>query len=131
MTTDIVTLDQIRADVEWSDEPSPWAKESRDYTANGWRVTLWYRRRRLTVPFWTGSALGEPSAKDVLGCLFSDASIVESCADHFEMCEELGMTPSRETERTFSQMRAQTAKLRQLLGVDYDAIGEAIHDAGY
>jgi hypothetical protein len=128
MQTDIVTLDQIRADVEFTGEPAPWKDDS---GANGWRVTLWYRRRRMTVPFWTGSALGEPSAKDVLGCLFSDASIVESCADHFDMCDELGMTPSRETERTFSQMRAQTAKLRQLLGPDYDAIGEALREAGY
>lgn len=123
-----ITLDRIKADVEYTGDPPPWET---DDGAQGWRVTLRFGRKHLTVPFWTGSALGEPSALDVLGCLFSDASIVESCADHFDMCEELCMTPSRETERTFSQMRAQTERLRQLLGADYDAIGEEVRERGY
>ena len=55
--------------------------------ANGWKVTLRYQGRCLTVPFWTGVALSEPTAADVLECLASDATSADEsfdnlCADY-------------------------------------------------
>lgn len=96
---------------------SDWQRE-----AHQWTVELRYRRRRMTVPFFTGQALtDEPSASDVLYCLASDASGADQSFE--DWCADYGYdTDSRTAERTYRQVVDQTARLRRLLGDDFDEI---------
>jgi hypothetical protein len=87
-----------------------------------WTVTLHRDGRTLTMPFYTGPGLRDrmadgPSAADVLECLLSDASTVESMSTFAEWCAELGYDEdSRRAERTYDAIKAQTARLRAFLG---------------
>lgn len=92
-----------------------------------WTITLRYRGRRLTVPFFTGSALtGEPSAADVLGCLVSDARATEQ--DFDEWCGDLGFdTDSCSAKKTYDACVKMGHKVRRLLGADFDAFCNAEH----
>lgn len=97
-------------------------------SANPWTVTLHYQGRRMTVPFWTGSGwTREPTASDVLECLLSDASSADESFD--EWCANYGeSTDSRKAERNYKQVQAQTAKLRRLLGEDYEEAASSGED---
>lgn len=92
-------------------------------TARHWLVTL--RRqaardqtRTLEVPFSQGEGwTTDPTAKDVLECLASDASSVISGETFEEWASEYGYdTDSRRAERTFKAVKDQTAKAQAWLG---------------
>lgn len=89
---------------------------------DGWTVTLYYRGRQLTVPFYmgTGHNGNEPEARDVLECLLDDASGVEW--QSFEgWCGEYGYdTDSRKAERIYRACERLNHKLRRFLGDDYN-----------
>lgn len=91
--------------------------------SNPWTVELRYRRRRLTVPFWTGVAItSEPTAADVLGCLLSDASSYKSARDLEDWASDLGYdTDSRKAEKTYRAVEKLTRKLRKFLGDDFES----------
>ncbi len=92
-------------------------------SSNPWTVTLRYQRRQMTVNFWTGSALGEPSTADVLECLFSDASGYDNARDFEDWAAEYGYdSDSRKAERIYKAVEKQTRKLRNLLGDDYEKL---------
>lgn len=117
-----IARDKITAEAVMGDAPA----YADDWGAgtNWYRVTLAYSRRRMTVPFGMGPALtSEPDAADVLNCLTSDASGYENSRGSFEeWAGEYGYdTDSRKAERTFEQVKAQTAELRRFLGDQYDA----------
>jgi hypothetical protein len=90
--------------------------------ADPWTVTLRRDGRTLAVPYYTGPGLRDrmadgPSAEDVLDCLLSDASTVESVSTFEEWCAELGYDEdSRRAERTYEAIKAQTVRLRAFLG---------------
>src|SRR5688572_11046040 len=89
-------------------------------SSNPWTVELRYQRRKMTVPFWTGSALGEPSLADVLQCLALDATDYDGCRSFEDWCGDYGYdSDSRKAEATWRQVESQTRKLRVLLGRDY------------
>jgi hypothetical protein len=85
-----------------------------------WTVQLRYQGRSMTVPFFMGPALcREPSTKDVLECLLSDASFTENCRDEYDLAEELGEQVTRASRATWLQMVKNAGKLHNLLGDDY------------
>lgn len=91
--------------------------------AKHWTVVLklggWTGEKKISVPFTQGSMLHDPpTAVDVLECLVSDSQTWENTTTHYEMCEEYGMTPSEDTERTYIVMGEQARNLKQFLGND-------------
>jgi hypothetical protein len=90
-----------------------------------YRVTLTYRRHRLTVPFFMGPALcEEPTADGVLDCLLSDASAGEQTFEEF--CSDFGYdSDSRKAEATYRACAAMAPRLRRFLGDDFEAFQRA------
>jgi hypothetical protein len=114
---------RLRADVAYSNDTPP---EGFAPGSNAWRVTLRYRGRRLTVPFYTGPALGEPDAADVISCLISDTSAGEQSFEDF--CSDFGYDQdSRRAEATWKACANLAPKVRGLLGEDFDTFAECEH----
>lgn len=89
---------------------------------NAWTVELHYQGRTMVTPFYTGQMAGEPTVRDVLECLLSDASGVANSESFEDWCGDYGYdTDSRKAERTYNACVEQTESLRQLLGDDFDA----------
>lgn len=97
-----------------------WKKRAHNY-----RVTLTYRRRRLTVDWFQGELnTRDPEAAGVLDCLLSDASSGD--LDFAAFCSELGYNEdSRKAERTWRACQQIGRDLRRLLGDDFDRFMEA------
>jgi hypothetical protein len=98
-------------------------------TATHWRVTLRYgRARRWTLPFSQGSAhTAPPSAYDVLCCVRSDASSIDSARDFEDWAGDLRMdTDSRKAAATYHACVRSAARLRKWLGPEaYDELMQA------
>ena len=89
----------------------------------GWRVTLRYDGRQMTLTFWMGIAHGEtpPTAEDVLECLLSDASMAENATGAHDFAESMGYELSgRQEEQAFLPLVLQTERLKRLLGDAYE-----------
>jgi hypothetical protein len=68
-------------------------------------------------------------ALDVLLSLLSDASTYDNSSGFEDWASELGMDPdSRSALKTYQQVDKQAAKLRKLLGNDYDTFLVAEQD---
>lgn len=104
---------------------------------DGWQRTEWdvkihYAGRCIVTKYFTGTALGEPTAEDVLYSLFLDAESTEyESVD--EWVENFGlpiqsMADARKYERQYAEIERQSKELRALLGDDYEAIREALGD---
>ena len=92
-------------------------------SSNPWTVTLRYQGRQMTVPFWTGIALGEPTTSDVVSCLAMDSSGYENARSFEEWASEYGYdTDSRKAEKTFKQVEKQTEKFKRLLNSEYESV---------
>lgn len=100
-------------------------------SANPWTVTLKFKRRRLTVPFWTGIALtNEPTAADVLACLISDTrEFIDRCGASFEeWCSDFGYdTDSRQAETVYRQCEQLAPKVERFCGDALSALQAAEH----
>lgn len=122
---------KIRADVKYGNDEPMDDTDSKDAdwrrSANPWTVTLKMGKRRLTVPFWTGSALtSEPTPADVLSCLVSDARSGEMSFSEF--CSEFGYdTDSRRAERTHAACAKFAPRVRRFLGDAFDDVASAEH----
>jgi hypothetical protein len=96
-----------------------------------YKVTLRMRdrdgRRRLTVPFFMGSAnTREPTAADVLNCLVSDARAGEMTFEEF--CSDFGYdVDSRKAEKTWKACSANAPRVRRFLGEHFEAVEGAEH----
>jgi hypothetical protein len=123
-TRQFVTANHIRADVNYADRNPNLSNAQWATDANHWKITLRMGRRQMSVPFSTGSALGEPDAADVLDCLASDASTELYTSSFEDWASELGLDPdSRTAYRTFEITHRQTRRLRAFLGEDlFDAL---------
>lgn len=114
----------IKIENEWG-EPNP------DFPqADAYKVTLQYKRRKLSVPFYQGKAIcKEPQAHDVIYCLISDAQSVEN-ADSFEdWAFSLGYdTDSRKAEKIYKACVKNQQSIRRFLGTDFDLFAEACQD---
>jgi hypothetical protein len=106
----------IKCNVNPNGLPDDWE----DPHAHAYLVTLRRKGRRLTVPFYTGSAWDhDPEAHDVLECLCSDAMSVDQ--DFENWCADLGFdSDSRKDERTYKACVKIAEKLRRFLGEDFE-----------
>lgn len=95
--------------------------------AHPYQVTLKFKGRRLTTPFFMGAALTEePSAADVLACLTSDVGAGEMSFESF--CGEFGYdVDSRRAEKTWKACVKIAPKVRHFLGDHFDAVASAEH----
>lgn len=97
---------------DYTDALDEWQRD-----ALHWTVTLHNSGRYMTVPFFTGSAITDPTCADVLESLLSDAASVYYGPSFEDWADELGWdTDSRRVERTYRQIIANTDRLRVLLG---------------
>ena len=89
-----------------------------------WTVTLEFAGHKMTVPFYMGKGHGHkpPALEDVLDCLLSDAAGYEQARDFEDWAAEYGYdSDSRKAEATWRAVAEQTRRLRQFLGLRYDA----------
>lgn len=102
------------------DTMDDWQKSAHNY-----RVTLRYGGRQMSLDYFMGSAhTDEPDAEGVLECLLSDASGADESFESW--CADYGYdSDSRKAERTYKLIQSQTAKLRRLLGDEFDAFMSA------
>jgi len=109
----------------------PWDKRDEwQQNSNGYSCTLAYKKRRMKLDFFMGSAIAHPpTSSDVLDVLLSDASTVENASSFEDWAGELGYdVDSRTAEKIYRAVSRQTQKLRDLLGDDYQAFLEAERD---
>ena len=88
---------------------------------DAWTVTLRRQGKRLTVPFFMGTAYNgtQPKAWEVLECLLSDASSADRNFE--EWCSEFGDDPdSRKSERTYRACCRTRKRLVAWLGASFD-----------
>lgn len=101
----------------WNDNPG----------AHPYKVTLRYKRRTLTTPFFMGAAhTREPGAADVLYCLCADARSGEMSFEEF--CSEFGYDPdSRKHHATWKACAKMAPRLRRFLGDDFETFATTEH----
>lgn len=113
---EFVNTYNVREDVKPAEGNPEW-----DHPHNGWRVTLKMGRRRMTVPFYSGLAAGEPRAEDVLDCLVSDAFGYLNTRHFEDWANEYDLdSDSRAAERTYRQIGQLTGQLQKFLGDRFD-----------
>ncbi len=95
--------------------------------AHSWEVVLKYQGRLLTTPFFTGSAIGEVTAADVVSSLFLDS---QATGVSFEdWCSDFGYdTDSRRAEATFKACQRSADKLYKLLRDDIETFAAIVQD---
>jgi hypothetical protein len=99
------------------DQRDEWQRQ-----ANPWTAEVRYKRRKMTVNYWTGPLYpGEPTTKDVAYCLLADAQCLEYTQSFEEWCNDLCMdTDSLKAYRTYQQVIKQTDSLKRVLGSDFE-----------
>lgn len=118
---------KIRADITFDGLPSTAPDWVKNQGGNAWQVELRYDGRKMRLPFYTGSALGEPSVRDVVECLVLDSSAADESFD--EWAANYGYdTDSRAAYAMWQAVKEQTAEFRRLMGDDYDAILESFDE---
>ena len=94
--------------------------------ANHYKCTLTRRnpRRQMTVFFSMGYAhRKEPEAAEVLDCLASNSSSIESCRGFEDWARDLGYDiDNRKAERIFKACEQQAEKLQQFMGDEYEKL---------
>lgn len=92
-----------------------WQKSATPYT-----VTLIHDKKQMTVPFFMGMAhTSEPRKSDVIPCLLSDYSLIESSRNFEDFCSSLGYdSDSRKAEKIYNDTKKQSEKLENLFGKD-------------
>ncbi len=117
---EFIAAREITAEITYGAPADAFRPAGMDPGANDWTVTLVLPDGgTLVTPFYTGSALGEPTAADVLGCLAMDGAAVENAGGSFwDWIDDYGMEATRETEQTYRATVDQTDRLRAWLGVD-------------
>jgi hypothetical protein len=108
----------IRFSAEMTDRNPNMIEDEWSRTATHWRCTIRKGRRVLTIYFSQGPAVcREPTAADVLDCLASDASSLDSSRGFEDWARDLGYDPdSRKAESTYRAIERQTEGLRRVLG---------------
>ena len=103
------------AKLDW-DKQDDW-----QHAANGYSVVLRYHGRQMTVDYWMGSAnTKEPDAAGVLSSLLLDAAADEQSFE--DWCSEFEYdTDSRKAEKTYQACCKIAAKVKKLLGDDYES----------
>ena len=112
-------MNKITGTITFTGERPAWAEPGMEQV--GWRIELRYQGRRMGVDFYSST---EPTLADVLECVAMDASGADQTFE--DWASGYGYDPdSRSAERTWKACVMQTAKLRRLLGSDFDTITQA------
>ena len=99
--------------------------------SDSWKVTLYFGKRQLTVPFYKGFGHQgrPPSVTEVLSCLISDAQSVANAVDFEDWCADFGYdTDSRKAERTYKECVKIAGKLHKFLGDEFNKFAEVLQD---
>lgn len=98
------------------DQRDEWQRQ-----ANPWTAEIRYKRRKMTVPFWTGIMADSPDTWDVAYCLLSDAQCVHWGESFEDFCANLGYdSDSMKAYKTYQQVLKQTEALKRVLGDDFE-----------
>lgn len=105
-----------------------WSSDMRAFT-----VTLTYDGRKLTIPFYMGSAtVGDPTVSEVVHSLGVDVSCAYETFDEYlgEFLHADDRTPDtlKDARRVWKACVRQAAKAKRLFGDDMDAIFEKVAD---
>ena len=119
METNTKTLPQIveelgiSSTIQWQDTPQnapEWAQ-----TANAYRITLRYQKRRMAFNFYQGRGNKEdPTTADLVYCLASDLNILTSTPTLKEFGQEFGW--DQNTAKTFRAIKEQSKRYQKLIG---------------
>lgn len=84
-------------------------------TAKGYKITLKFEGRSMTVDFWCGSLHPVPTAFDVMYCLISDVSYSDLGFEEWA-AESIGYdVDSREAEKIYKAFIAQTKRFKKFM----------------
>lgn len=83
-----------------------------------YRLTLFYKKRRLTIPWHAGSLAGEPTVGDVIYALIQDYQITEFCETYGEYLWELGSEDTPAERKTYKAILRQAEKAKKFFGDD-------------
>lgn len=114
--------------------PGPIPENMRDM--HPYTVTLTRGKHRITVPFYTGSAVKleqrasqHKVAADVLHSLVSDAQGFENARNFEDWASEYGYdVDSRKAERIYKKLAELSPQVRDFLGEHWDEFAEAAQD---
>lgn len=83
-----------------------------------WEVNLKYKKRKMTIRFFTGSGISYPTIAMVVESLFSDYVNEQESFEFW--CYNLGFDPdSRSHLRIFQECQKQSRKLEKFLASDF------------
>lgn len=84
---------------------------------NNWKVTLKFKKRKLTTDFYGGELVENPTTADVLSCLISDALAGDQ--DFEDYCKDFGYCEdSFKAYQTWEACAATVSKLNRFLSDD-------------
>lgn len=94
--------------------------------ADKWTITLKYKGRRMTTPYFTGPLYeSEPRVDDILRSLFLDAFATE--VDFNDWCGEFGYDPEdKKAKKVYLSCKRSGERLKKLLGEDFEEIQEEV-----
>jgi hypothetical protein len=120
--TTLIERDNVRADFKFGEARKPAAWNG---AVNNWRVTLKRKGKRMSVDFYGGAGVTNPSAADVLSSLCLDAN----CGASFEdFCSECGYNQdSIQALKTYRASLVIERKLKSFLGEDFSEYCRAEH----
>lgn len=96
--------------------------------AHSWNVTLYLDGEPLQTDFFGGAATGEPTAADVLHCLVSDTTGVDSARSFEEWAGDFGYdTDSRKAEAVYLKCEEQGVEVHAFLGNLFNDFANAEH----
>jgi hypothetical protein len=103
----------ITSTIQWQDTPRnapEWAQ-----TANSYRITLRYQKRRMAFNFYQGRGnKNDPTTADLVYCLASDLNILTSTPTLKEFGQEFGW--DQNTAKTFRAIKDQSKRYQKLIG---------------
>jgi hypothetical protein len=99
----------------------------RDMTS--WTVTLHRAGKKFTTPFYTGSAIRDFRAADVVHSLVSDAVGISDATSFEDWASDYGYdSDSLSAYKTFQALKAQAPRVRSFFGEHFDAIAKAAQE---
>lgn len=102
----------ITSTVKWQDTPRnapEWAQ-----TANAYRVTLRYQKRRMTFNFYQGYGVkNDPTTADLVYCLASDFNCLNSAPTLKEFGQEFGW--AEDTAKTFRAIKDLSKRYQKFI----------------
>lgn len=98
-----------------------WGLDRRNGT--WWDITLSRPGAKdLKSPFYMGPGFDGriPDARDVLACMTADAAMLDNARSYQEWLGDLGQDDGDDAEAMYRAVTAQTARLREFLGEQYN-----------